>query len=455
MSVPGPGLAYTVTISPSTSPDDARFNLTEGDVALHVGGIPGTYLRASQGTLTPSSIVTTATEDPVLGPGFNLIVEWGGSPFPLFTSIVCYPGASLIEFRATYPNGTLGEDVHTWDPSKKPSDSFDNFNISMAPSLQFPSFSADANATVLGNSLSWIEWAGEFSWHLNGWGQGITHSGPGSGSGTGFTGGQLGGPLVLHDGTTTTAKPVAVVLAPLDNFKSSILSLQASSQTGQCLVFGPHGHFSSLPAGHTTRLGLVAPAASSPPSPSPSAQQRLLPYANDTGVTAAVYAYGAILRALHNTTRFAPEADIGVSMLSLWTDNGAVVDGDYFGQAGTEGTGGQLVANYSAAFAASGVPVASLQLDPYWFTHDSPGNGNWSPSVSVFGEGGFERAVSILPPTLYSFFWADPASPYNSFPQFEWVSGWADTFIKAVLGRVSAQDSYAFYSLLMDRCVGC
>jgi hypothetical protein len=448
VNVPPTLSSYTVTINNQQS--SPLFNLTGGDLGLHVGGTPGTYLRASQGTLTPSSVVATATTDPVLGPGSALVVEWAGSPFPLTTSILCFPAASLVEFRATYPNGTMGADVHTWDPSEKPSTSFDNFNISMSPSLQWPSFSADPGATRLGADLSWIEWAGEFSWHLNGWGQGITNSGPGSGSGTGYTGGQLGGPLVLHESSWAAGtKPVAAVLAPLDNFKSSILSLQASSQTGQCLVFGPHGHFSSLPAGHTTRLGLVAPAAAAAAAAAPS----LLPFANDTGVTAAVYAYGAVLRALHNTTRFTPEADIGVSMLSLWTDNGAVVDGDFFGQAGTEGTGGQLFANYSAVFAATGVPVSSLQLDPYWFTRDSPGNGNWSPSVSVFGEGGFERATAIFPTTLYSFFWADPSSPYNSFPQFEWVSGWADTFIKAVLGRVSAQDSHAFYSLLLDRCV--
>jgi hypothetical protein len=61
-----------------------------------------------------------------------------------------------------------------------------------------------------------------------------------------------------------------------------------------------------------------------------AAAARTAVFPGDTGVTAAAYAYGAVLRAAAGTTRFAAEADRGVAVVSQYTDNGAAYDGDYW-----------------------------------------------------------------------------------------------------------------------------
>jgi hypothetical protein len=134
------------------------------------------------------------------------------------------------------------------------------------------------------------------------------------------------------------------------------------------------------------------------------------------------------------------------------TDNGAVFDGDYW--SAHRGEAGATFEALRGALRGAGVPVASLQLDPYWFARGAPGNRDWLPSEEVFGAGGWERVLRAgWNTTLYSFFFAPGGE--NNFPQFSWATSppW-DNFMGGSAGRVAPADARAFYALLMARCVG-
>ena len=410
--------------------------LVGGDAAVFASS---TWLSARGGGLTPSSTTPSSGTDAAWGPFTSLTVAWAGAPFAWETAFLCYPQAALIEFRAAWPLGAPAS-ARIQPPGTVYKDgAMYNFNISSAPCAHFPSFRLGPSSPT--SALAHVEWAGEFSFHLNNYNVSLE----------GYVGGQLGGPTVLHDATWVPGeKPRAGVLGPLGGFKDAIAAIVPDpvdpSSPNWRWVFGPHSHFAQLPAGHAARLGFIAP----PVAPLTAPAAAIFP--GDTGVTAAVYAYGAALRAAANTTRFAPEADVGVSVLSMWTDNGAVYDGDYWDA--HHGEGGATFEALRAALRDAGVPAASLQLDPYWFARGSPGYKDWLPSEEVFGAGGWERVLRAgWNTTLYSFFFAPGGA--NNFPQFEWATSppW-DNFMGGNAGRIAPRDAEAFYALLMARCVG-
>lgn len=427
----GADLSYNVS-------DNGQNLFIDGDVGVHYGGpLTGRWLTRRGGDLLPQSISPSNGTDTSLGRYASLAVVWGSdlTGFAFQTTFICYPDAGAIVFNSTWPLGAAREaGIDTY--SCCPSGTFDNFNISYQPVSYFPSF--DGSAAFA--DWAHIEWAGEFSWHYNNFGTGSS----------GFSGGQLGGPVAFASPTWEGGKPpVAVVVGPISEFKSSILGIVddvVSPAGNKRWVFGPHGQLTTLPAGFTASLAIVVPTAAS--------QFSVFP--NDTGITAAVYQYGATLRAIHNTTRFQPQDDVGVSMLSYWSDNGQIYDGDYWTQGDTPGTGGGVFLALAASFNNASVPVQSYQLDPYWFASSGAGNGNWTPSASVFGANGsgfYDMVSGGLRTTLYSFFWAEP--PYNTFTQYQWaVSPKMNNFVGGPIARIMPQDSFAFYNELMQRCRG-
>jgi hypothetical protein len=424
--------------------------LDGGDVAVHFGGPHGPWLALSAGSLAPAAPgAASSGRDAVLGDFERLTVSWAATaataalPFPFETLFTCYTEAELVTFAQLYAAGSNGSDVSTYDDAaSRPPTSFDSFNISFAPTAHFPSFLSGAGSSL--GSLGYVEWAGEFSWHYNSYGVGLGSNATGNDSGEEFLGGQLGGPVVLHE--ASAPRTAAIALGPLALFKDVMLARETGGDfsPGPRLVFGPQGHLASLPAGFAPTLGLAAPSGRASGGATAF-------FPAETGVTAAVYSFGAALRALHNTTRPAPEEDIGVSLLSVWTDNGAVYDGDFFSQPGKGGTAGTVFLELTAMLARQGIPAASMQLDPYWFATGTPGNRNWSASLDVWGPSGFEELLAGgVRPTLYSFFWS-PASD-TTFTQFRWVDGVAETFISGVIGRIAPEDSQAFHAELMRRC---
>ena len=426
-----PPLFFNFSVSLASSPW-----LVGGDAAVFSNG---GWLSASNGGLTPISSTPSSGTDSAWGPFTSLTIAWAGAPFAWETAFLCYPQAALLEFRAAWPAGAPSSAAIQPPGTVYKDPAMYNFNVSSAPCAHFPSFRLGASSPT--SALAHVEWAGEFAFHQANWNVSLE----------GYVGGQLGGPTVLHDASWAPGgKPRAGVLGPLGGFKDAVLAIVPDPvdppSPNWRWVFGPHSHFPQLPAGHASRLGFIAPPAA------PLAAPAAAVFPGDTGITAAVYAYGAALRGACNTTRFAPEADIGVSMLSFWSDNGAVLDGDYW--ATHHGEGGATFEALRAALRDAGVPAASLQLDPFWFARGSPGNRDWLPSEEVFGVGGWQQLLAAgWNTTLYSFFFAPGGA--NNFPQFEWATSppW-ENFMGGNAGRVAPHDAEAFYALLMARCRG-
>ena len=410
--------------------------LENGDAAIHFGDNPGYWLSAQSGSLTVGNFTTSNGSNDAFGSWSSLNISWNGAPDPFSTDFVCYADSDTVEFRASWPLGASGISPGIFYTDTQ----FYNFNISSAPSAQFPSFKLGPDARA--SSLGHIQWAGEFAFHRNNFNVSLE----------GFVGGTLGGPLLLHDPYWSRgSKPRAGIFGPLSNFKDvqTFIVPDVNDVTSNAwrLVVGPHGHIDMLPKGFDTRQIFVSPRALTPFA-------KTAIYKGDTGITAATYAYGAVLRASAHTLRFAAEDDMGVSVLSAWTDNGQAYDGDFWDRVGNAGTAGAVFSALRTGFDAANIPIPSLQLDPYWFSRGNPGNKDWLPSTSVFGTDGFNETISVFKPWLYSFMFASE----NNFNSFKWaVSPPWDNFMKGNCARISPTDSLAFYSLLMERCIawGC
>ena len=285
--------SYSVSVANSTW-------LEGGDVVISVNR---TFLSREAGTLKAAgNPVTSNGTDAALGAWSAISFSWVAPEltFPFVTTIKCYAG--LVEFEQKYATGASG--IATWVDGAPHPPALDNFNSSTEPGAHFPSFEMGPQTQLSG--LSHIEWAGEFSWHQSNWGVGWGN----------YVGGQLGGPVVLHPPHWSRgagrAKPIAAMVGPLSEFKSSILARTNVTSGQQRWVFGPHGHFNTLPVGFSTRCGLVAPSGVD----ADSGLARV--FSGESGITAAVYAYGRVLRAIHNTQRFLPAYDVGVTGLSYW-----------------------------------------------------------------------------------------------------------------------------------------
>ena len=423
-------LTYTLSLS-------SKVWLERGDVALHFGGSPGEWLIASVGSLVVNAATQDSGVDPDLGAWVSLNVSWGGAPFRFETSFVCFEDADMIEFDARWPSGApAGASPGGFYIDS----SFYNFNMSSTPSAHFPSFRLGPEASA--SSLGHIQWAGEFAFHRSNFNVSFE----------GYVGGSLGGPVVLHEPSWSSGtKTRAGVLGPLSGFKdvpSFIVPDPADpSSNAWRFVVGPQGHIDSLPVNFSTRYAFVAPRSSAP-------YGRTAIFEGDTGITAAVYCYGATLRAIARTQRFAPEDDCGVSILSAWTDNGAALDGDYWDRSGNDGTGGSVFSSLREGFDAKQISIGSLQLDPWWFSRGNPGYKDWLPSTSIFNKTGWNETIAVFNTTLYSFLWAVD-NDFDSFA-FEVSAKW-DNFMGGPFARVTPHDAENFYGALMSRCVswGC
>lgn len=368
----------------------------------------------------------------MLGAYSELVVDWDtqAAQYSVSTEFICYASSNLIVLRTIFRHGiSHGASTYRFEPD------FDNFNSSTQPIVNFPSFKLGPEAIV--SSMGHIEWAGEFSFAQNNWGVSLS----------GYVGGQLGGPVVLHQPVWSTgSKPQAAVLGALSNFKDTILGIVPDPVVSGSFrwVFGPHGHLDALPAGFTAELAILAPSVQAP--------GRFAVYPGDAGITAAVYEFGSMLRAVYNTTRFTPASDMGVTALSYWSDNGQVYDGDYWEQQGCLETAGEVFTGLQSWYGQHGVPVQSYQLDPYWFSRGTPGNGNWTAAPTIWGPNGFQQALDAgMRFTLYTFFWAVP--PHNTFTEFSWkVSPKMNNFVGGPIAQVAAEDSLAFHTELMRRC---
>lgn len=395
------GLQLNVSLSPSFSYEVLRLNadrsngavwLTNGDAALHWGGIGGPWASVSDGGLHVLSATPSSDEDAILGHTTSLAIAWSapvGAP-SWTTTFTCAASWDALLFTQAFPVGA--------DNSSTPNSGiFDGFALAGGASAHFPAWPLGPAAPA--SALAHIQWAGEFAWHQQNWNVSFE----------GYVSGQMGGPTVLHEPTWPSGgKPRAAVAAAVDAFKDAVAAIVPSpaARGGFDWVFGPHGNLVALPAGFSMTTALVAPSGGGGARP--------VFAAGDTGITAAVYQFGALLRAMHNTSRFAPEDDVGVAALSQYTDNGMVYDGDHWALPGFSGTGGNFVSSLASWAASAGVPLASLQLDPFWFAYETDIK-NWTASFAVWGASGWAEALAetALPLTLYSFMWGPTPNTFS------------------------------------------
>jgi hypothetical protein len=273
-----------------------------GKVSLHANG---RYFDSEDGSLeVVGAGAASAGSDPRLGAysAFALsYVTTAAPPLRVTASFTCYTASGAIVFGASFPDGA--PETNTSAAPASPLGKGE-FGSSSAPVAHFPSFAASADV-ALGSSLAFVEINGRFSADNTAIGHGLR----------GFTGGQVGGPLIVFDDSfAPPARPAAALVAPLTSIKEAILGLIPDPRAGGSnltrLVAGPQGRLTSLPPGYNYSVAIVA--------------------AGD-GINSVVACFGALMRARYASWRLggdpadAASADIdpGRYRLSYWTDNGA------------------------------------------------------------------------------------------------------------------------------------
>jgi len=291
---------YQYNISQSGATENPL--LAAGSLALHLSG---TYMTPSSG-LSPGQPSQSAGTDG-LGAWTALSVPWTAGALPLTTTWRCY--AQAVVFELALPNGAANitteagtgaaprsyaaERTATGLPPFQPGGGPPGeFNSSATPSLHFPSWRYTGTA-LQSSTTGYLEWNGRFSNDGNNWGTALNQ----------FVGGQTGGPLVLFPTASGSAAVMpAVVVGPLDHFKSTILGLipEYGSQPGMRLAAGVQGYVVNIDPGYV---------------------QRVVVTQSDGGIASAVQRFGGVLRREWNTSRLT--TDPNVNQLSYWTDNGA------------------------------------------------------------------------------------------------------------------------------------
>ena len=297
----------------------------------------------------------------------------------------------------------------------------------------------------LGGSLGFLEWNGRFTNDNIAIGKGLV----------GFTGGQTGGPLIVYDttnwqpgnGSQLYAKPPSLLIAPLNQVKSSILGIvEDDAHMGSLwrLSGGPQGHITSLDAGYTYSFVVLA-----------------TPY----GITNATYNYGTIMRQYYNTTKLGGNPqDIASSVIdpltykvSYWTDNGAYYYAGYWNKyLNSTNTGNTLFPRLFQYHQETQNPVAygTYQLDPWWYPQTDNGATNWTYDPSIFPDGINPLVALGMQFTLYSSYYSGNITLMNEgMPGYDWRQseyfnvGWFEGYISLP----SVDKTYNFYSDMFAR----
>lgn len=211
------------------------------------------------------------------------------------------------------------------------------------------------------------------------------------------------GPLlfIAPDGRT-------LLLGALDHFHEQVIALPGEGEQG--VACGWHGDLASVPAGFATELGVFA---------APGPRQ-------------ALDAWGGELLRRYGTRRPSRYADAVVGMLSYWTDNGA----HYYYRTEPGCDYATTLERAVAEMRSAGIPIASVQLDSWFYPHEHsrpvsdegaplvPPSGlvRWEPRDDLFPEG-FARLRERLGnlPLIFHSRHFSARSPY-----FEQHAAWVD-----------------------------
>ncbi len=194
------------------------------------------------------------------------------------------------------------------------------------------------------------------------------------------------GPLVEFDSSAQT-----FIISPASNFLISTTAIQPD----QSITSGVSSQIQSLPAGFTQRTMLTVAK----------------------GINAAFDIWGRALTDLQGKVRPTNNADITLSNLGYWTDNGASYYYNFQPERGYEGT---LVA-IRDEFRAKGVPLGYMQLDSWFYPKGA--TADWrngkagiyeyvtSPELFPRGLKAFQQELGI--PLATHARWIDSSSPYR------------------------------------------
>lgn len=184
-----------------------------------------------------------------------------------------------------------------------------------------------------------------------------------------------------------------LLLSPFQGFHEQVVVVPGSpDEASEGIRCGWHGDLEEAPAGFATELVLLA-------APAPRA---------------ALERLGDWLRRRHATRRPSRYADDGVGKLSYWTDNGAV----YYYRTEPGEDYATTLSRTVASLHEAGIPVRSLQLDSWFYPHETlrpvsvegapvvPPTGmmRWEPREDLFADGfaGLRERLGGLPLTFHS-----------------------------------------------------
>jgi len=162
------------------------------------------------------------------------------------------------------------------------------------------------------------------------------------------------GPLILISDDLEV-----IVFSPMDRFFVS----QVLWEDGR-IVYGVEGDVEEIPAGFTHRFLLV----------------------KGKGVNATVERWGELMRRHYGRERADRYADLGVSFLGYWTDNGAY----YYYNTEPDMNEQETLLAVKADADARNIPYGYMQLDSWWYFKEREGSGGlvlWEPQPWMFPEG--------------------------------------------------------------------
>lgn len=197
------------------------------------------------------------------------------------------------------------------------------------------------------------------------------------------------GPLVLYadDGE-------AIVFAPLDGFFESVITFKKGK-----IRYGVAGEIDAIPAGWEHPFVM----------------------ARGHGINATIEYWGDVLREHHGKERADRYADIGLSYLGYWTDNGAYY---YYNTAPGMNEADTLLAVKADADARD-IPFGYLQLDSWWYFKDDGaltrgGLTLWEPIPEMFPDGltAFQEAMG-WPLVLHNRWFAKNTDYKNDYPFYD------------------------------------
>jgi len=299
----GPALGLTVR------PDGSYAVTLDGSTWLASGGgapaAAAAYGNAMHSTLD-GSLKADGPPAAVSGSNYTGFTQsFNGGLFAVEWAL--YAGANAIIFTQSFPKGLTGMAV--------------NGGSSKDLATAFPVF-AFANST----EIAWLTWPETMCTGVTGlWTPAsVKNSGLSSDGGT---------PLVLYNKAATT-----VVLSTLRGFMTGNVGLYPAVKGG--LGSGFNGMVQEVPAGWEHSTILVA----------------------GQGINNTVLAWGDLLLARTGKHRTRPDADLIVSTLGYWTDNGAFYY--YLSEVGK--TMQQTILDVLSYWKTLALPVQHLMYDSWW-----------------------------------------------------------------------------------------